>query len=70
MTLTRMSKGEISIPPFFPPPPSHLIRGQPPSYRGVLLAVRSRLGVRCSAQLATADLEAEIFLHLMESYEG
>ena len=43
-------------------------RGTRPSYRAVLEGVRSRLGVACSDRLATADLESEIFLHLLNHY--
>ncbi|KAF0921282.1 hypothetical protein E2562_003089 [Oryza meyeriana var. granulata] len=45
-----------------------IIRGSRPSYRNVLLGVRRELGVRCSSKLCTADLEAEIFLHLLDEY--
>lgn len=43
-----------------------LVRGIRPQYRDTLLAVRRRLGVKCPATLVTADLEAEIFLHLLQ----
>ncbi|KAK3130193.1 hypothetical protein QOZ80_6BG0490230 [Eleusine coracana subsp. coracana] len=43
-----------------------VIRGWRPSYRDVLLGVRRKLEVQCSSKLCTADLEAEIFLHLNE----
>jgi len=39
-----------------------------PSYRDVLLGVRKKLGVQCSSKLSTADLEAEIFLYLVDEY--
>ncbi|PUZ70935.1 hypothetical protein GQ55_2G274900 [Panicum hallii var. hallii] len=47
-----------------------IIRGWRPSYRDVLLGVRKKLGVRCSSKLSTADLEAEIFLHLVNEYSS
>ncbi|KAF8695090.1 hypothetical protein HU200_037699 [Digitaria exilis] len=47
-----------------------IIRGWRPSYRNVLLGVRKKLGVRCSSKLSTADLEAEIFLHLVSEYSS
>uniref|UniRef100_A0A0D9XEB5 Uncharacterized protein n=1 Tax=Leersia perrieri TaxID=77586 RepID=A0A0D9XEB5_9ORYZ len=47
-----------------------IIRGSRPSYRNVLLGVRRELGVRCSSKLCTADLEAEIFLHLLDEYSS
>ncbi|CAN6167152.1 unnamed protein product [Urochloa humidicola] len=47
-----------------------IIRGWRPSYRDVLLGVRKKLGVQCSRKLSTADLEAEIFLHLVSEYSS
>ncbi|CAL5064101.1 unnamed protein product [Urochloa decumbens] len=47
-----------------------VIRGWRPSYRDVLLGVRKKLGVQCSRKLSTADLEAEIFLHLVNEYSS
>ncbi|RCV11910.1 hypothetical protein SETIT_2G224600v2 [Setaria italica] len=47
-----------------------IIRGWRPSYRDVLLGVRKKLGVQCSSKLSTADLEAEIFLHLVNEYSS
>ncbi|CAM0951628.1 unnamed protein product [Alopecurus aequalis] len=47
-----------------------IIRGWRPSYRNVLLQVRRKLVVRCSSKLCTADLEAEIFLHLLDEYSS
>ncbi|CAN6196132.1 unnamed protein product [Urochloa humidicola] len=47
-----------------------IIRGWRPSYRDVLLGVRKKLGVQCSRKLSTADLEAEIFLHLVREYSS
>ncbi|XP_062199543.1 uncharacterized protein LOC133901995 isoform X2 [Phragmites australis] len=47
-----------------------IIRGWRPSYRNVLLGVRRKLGVQCSSKLCTADLEAEIFLHLVNEYSS
>ncbi|PWZ15570.1 hypothetical protein Zm00014a_023869 [Zea mays] len=45
-------------------------RGWRPSYRDVLLRVRKKIGVQCSSKLCTADLEAEIFLHLVNEYSS
>lgn len=42
------------------------LRGERPTYRGVLLAVRERLKVACPSKLSTPDLESEIFLHLLQ----
>ncbi|KAG2643770.1 hypothetical protein PVAP13_2KG348165 [Panicum virgatum] len=47
-----------------------IIRGWRPSYRDVLLGVRKKLGVQCSSKLSTADLEAEIFLYLVNEYSS
>ncbi|KAL5201902.1 hypothetical protein ABZP36_036256 [Zizania latifolia] len=47
-----------------------IIRGCRPSYRNVLLGVRRELSVHCSSKLCTADLEAEIFLHLLDEYSS
>lgn len=47
-----------------------VIRGWRPSYRNVLLQVRRELGVQCSSKLCSADLEAEIFLHLLDEYSS
>lgn len=47
-----------------------IIRGWRPSYRNVLLGVRRKLGVQCSSKLCTVDLEAEIFLHLLDEYSS
>lgn len=44
------------------------LQGRWPSYRETLLAIHSRLGVPCSPSLATHDLEAEIFLHLLREH--
>jgi len=46
----------------------YLGRGWRPSYRDVLLQVREKLKIPCSRKLPTEDLEAEIFLHLMQEY--
>ncbi|KAG8639862.1 hypothetical protein MANES_14G173900v8 [Manihot esculenta] len=46
------------------------IRGWRPSYRNVLLAVRKKLNIPCSRKLSTEDLEAEIFLHLVQDYSS
>ncbi|KAK6921369.1 hypothetical protein RJ641_015047 [Dillenia turbinata] len=42
------------------------LRGWRPSYRNVLLGVRKKLKVPCSCKLSTENLEAEIFLHLLQ----
>lgn len=42
--------------------------GRRPTYRDVLLRVRSKLHVPCSVKLSTEDMEAEIFLHLLQDY--
>ncbi|KAI5063505.1 hypothetical protein GOP47_0022052 [Adiantum capillus-veneris] len=42
------------------------LRGWRPTYRAILLGVRAKLNVHCSAKLSTEDLEAEIFLHLLQ----
>ncbi|XP_072979240.1 uncharacterized protein [Typha angustifolia] len=47
-----------------------VIRGWRPSYRSVLLGVRKKLSVPCSSKLSTADLEVEIFLHLLKEYSS
>lgn len=44
------------------------LRGWRPSYRNVLLAVRKNLNIPCSSKLSTEDLEAEIFLNLLQEY--
>lgn len=44
------------------------LRGRRPSYRDVLLNVRKKLGIRCSTKISVEDLEAEIFLHLLQEY--
>ncbi|XP_024364602.1 uncharacterized protein [Physcomitrium patens] len=46
------------------------ISGRRPTYRDVLLRVRSKLNVPCSVKLSTEDLEAEIFLHLLQDYSS
>ncbi|XP_015159405.1 uncharacterized protein [Solanum tuberosum] len=46
------------------------LRGRRPSYREVLLGVREKLTIRCSAKLSAEDLEAEIFLHLLQEYSS
>lgn len=43
------------------------LRGRLPTYRQTLLLIRRRLGLECSRSLTTADLESEIFLHLLQS---
>lgn len=44
------------------------LTGRRPSYRNVLLQVRKKLKVPCSTKLSTEDIEAEIFLHLLQEY--
>lgn len=39
-----------------------------PTYRDILLDIKKRLGVPCSSVLATADLESEIFLHVLSQH--
>lgn len=39
-----------------------------PTYRDILLDMKKRLGVPCSSVLATADLESEIFLHVLSQH--
>ncbi|XP_024023533.1 uncharacterized protein LOC21407836 isoform X2 [Morus notabilis] len=46
------------------------LRGWRPSYRNVLLAVRKELNIPCSNKLSTEDLEAEIFLYLLQEYSS
>lgn len=46
------------------------LRGWRPSYRNVLLGVREKLNIPCSRKLSTEDLEAEIFLHLLQEYSS
>nr|VDC88629.1 unnamed protein product [Brassica rapa] len=45
-------------------------RGWRPSYRNVLLAVRNKLSIPCSSHLPTEDLEAEIFLYLVDNFSS
>lgn len=46
------------------------LRGRRPTYRDVLLCVCMKLSVPCSIKLSTEDLEAEIFLHLLQQYSS
>ncbi|XP_057804207.1 uncharacterized protein LOC131019634 [Salvia miltiorrhiza] len=46
------------------------LRGWRPSYRSVLLGVRKKLKIPCSAKLSAEDLEIEIFLHLLQEYSS
>ncbi|CAN0904040.1 hypothetical protein LINGRAHAP2_LOCUS22857 [Linum grandiflorum] len=46
------------------------LRGWRPSYRDVLLAVRKKLSISCSTKLSTEDLEAEVFLHLVNDFSS
>ncbi|XP_027915451.1 uncharacterized protein LOC114174918 [Vigna unguiculata] len=41
------------------------LRGWRPSYRNVLLHIRTKFDIPCSTRLSTHDLELEIFLHLL-----
>ncbi|KAK7370140.1 hypothetical protein VNO80_12197 [Phaseolus coccineus] len=41
------------------------LRGWRPSYRNVLLHIRTKFNIPCSTRLSTPDLELEIFLHLL-----
>ncbi|ESW32561.1 hypothetical protein PHAVU_002G332600 [Phaseolus vulgaris] len=41
------------------------LRGWRPSYRNVLLHIRTKFDIPCSTRLPTPDLELEIFLHLL-----
>ncbi|KAF8063867.1 hypothetical protein HT031_003724 [Scenedesmus sp. PABB004] len=45
---------------------SATMRGKRPSYREALLLIRDRLGVECSSNLTTPDLESEVFLHVLQ----
>lgn len=44
------------------------LRGRWPAYREVLLMLRDKLGIRCPTTLLTSELEAEVFLHLLERH--
>ncbi|CAN8239660.1 unnamed protein product [Cochlearia groenlandica] len=46
------------------------LRGWRPSYKNVLLAVRNKLNVPCSSQLPIEDLEAEVFLYLVDNFSS
>eukprot|EP01018_Ginkgo_biloba_P005021 Gb_14792 [translate_table: standard] len=46
------------------------LSGRRPSYHNVLLQVRKKLNVPCSMKLSTEDMEAEIFLHLLQEYSS
>ncbi|MEW5308619.1 MAG: hypothetical protein WDW38_000563 [Sanguina aurantia] len=46
--------------------PDALLKGTRPGYRETLLTIRDRLEVGCSSNLATNDLETELFVHIME----
>ncbi|CAH8334735.1 unnamed protein product [Eruca vesicaria subsp. sativa] len=48
----------------------YTLRGWRPSYRNVLLAVRNKLSIPCSSHLPTEDLEAEIFLYLVDNFSS
>jgi uncharacterized protein YaaW (UPF0174 family) len=47
---------------------SETIRGKLPSYREALLGIRDQLKIQCDPTLMTTDLEAEIFIHLVDQY--
>ncbi|KAL7098294.1 hypothetical protein ACP275_09G007400 [Erythranthe tilingii] len=42
------------------------LRGWRPSYRNVLLGLRKKLKIPCSAKLSAEELEVEIFVHLLQ----
>ncbi|KAF3792400.1 hypothetical protein EJ110_NYTH10465 [Nymphaea thermarum] len=46
------------------------VMGWRPSYRDVLLDLRKKLRVPCSSRLTTGDLEAEIFLHVLQEFSS
>lgn len=46
------------------------LKGHRPSYREVLVHMRQKLHVQCPSDLGTSELEAEIFLHLLNNYAG
>ncbi|PIN27044.1 hypothetical protein CDL12_00210 [Handroanthus impetiginosus] len=46
------------------------LRGWRPSYRNVLLGIRKKLNIPCSAKLSAEALEVEIFLHLLQEYSS
>ncbi|XP_031498959.1 uncharacterized protein LOC116263378 isoform X1 [Nymphaea colorata] len=46
------------------------LRGWRPSYRDVLLDLRKKLRIPCSSRLTTGDLEAEIFLHVLQEFSS
>ncbi|KAH8942398.1 hypothetical protein BDL97_14G096800 [Sphagnum fallax] len=46
------------------------LSGRRPTYRDVLLQVRKKLQVPCSITFSTEDMEAEIFLHLLQEYSS
>lgn len=46
-----------------------MIRGRRPSYRESLLSVRDRLSVDCPSTLRTSELEAEIYMHMLDRYD-
>lgn len=45
------------------------LRGYRPTYKESLAHIRSKLGISCPPNLDTQDLEAEIFLHLLQNYQ-
>jgi len=44
-----------------------LLHGRRPSYRDTLMSIRNRMDVPCSTNLATFDLETEVFLHILKN---
>lgn len=45
---------------------SSIIGRPPPSYRETLLRIHRRMQLSCPRTLPTADLESEVFLHLLQ----
>lgn len=45
-----------------------LLKGRRPSYRESLLQVRDRLSIKCPSGLTTPELEAEIYMHLLQHH--
>ncbi|KAH9542069.1 hypothetical protein CY35_14G096500 [Sphagnum magellanicum] len=46
------------------------LSGRRPTYQDVLLQVRRKLQVPCSITFSAEDMEAEIFLHLLQEYSS
>ena len=47
-----------------------MLKGHRPSYRESLMQVRERLAIKCPSSLRTPELEAEIYLHLLETHSS